>query len=1174
MQRQISPNTQKARGLSLRKQFILYGLSIVLPVLAFGAWAVSNYSRAEREATEQTALWHARDLSKSIEHELRRVADQLATLSGSRALAEGDYERLYRRSAHVAQIFNATMVVRDGTGQQVLNTAVPWGTQLPTSNMLQDGRDDLAAGKTHISNLYVGAVKKRPIVTVSVPIIENGLLTHSISMSLEPENLLKGLGISLPPDGWIAGIADRNKVIIASTHNHQKLIGKPATASVGSGVKSPLHGLTEISTPTGKRVLRAHHRLDLSGWTAAVMLPIEKLEGPFAIRWQTLAAAGAMLLVFASTLAAIMANSLIRQFRGLADQASALVMGAPITKRPSRLKEANEVIHSLQAASQQLNARNAAVRDNEAQLRAVLDGVPIGMFRSDLDKNAIYANTRLCDMANTTMEEMNGRKWLQALPEASRAALESDWAAEIAQKGYFEREFEAISVRRGLGIVHIQFHAVPELDTRGNASGYIGTVTDITKRKRAEQALTDEIDRFKRMTLASPDAVYLHDVTSHEITFLNRSLHDVLGLGSQTPATIGAAVFHDVIASDDVESYQAHMAKMRATADGKVEDIMFRVSRRGRPADVWVHTRSVVFTRHPDGRVNQVLCIATDITAHKQAEQLLAEENDRFKRIALASPDIIYIYDRGARRVSFLNRSLRDSLGFSDGASKARGADEMYELIFEDDLEKAHAHIRGMRDAADGEVRKAPVCRFRAPDGGVRWLENRSVVFTRRADGSAHQILCVATDITESKLNSEAIERSNAELEGRVAVEVSRRQQAQLELARTNNLEAIGRLTGGVAHDFNNMLSIIMTSLQLFKREHGAKVRLDDIDTALAGAETGRRLTQQLLSFARRQPVDPVVIHPGDHLGSIVRWIRSTLGEDIEVRTTFPADLGSIRVEEAGFDSAIINLIMNARDAMPDGGALLIDTGNIRLATHDEDTPAGEYVFLAITDTGTGMPPEVVQQAFDPFFTTKGAHGGGTGLGLSSVYGFARQSRARVEIRSKPGHGTSVVLYFPRTTAAPHQVSGNIDANEVIEGRGQVVLVVEDIPKVRELVARTLDAVGYRTLTADNGVEARQMLESARTDGTRIDAVLSDVRMPGGESGPDLAHWVEDHAPGIAVVLMTAYDDGLQTAQGPVGSPDDRPERRPIVRLRKPFTAAQVTRGLHDAWLALPERGA
>jgi PAS domain S-box-containing protein len=1185
--------TAKPRGLSLLSHLVAYALLISAPVLLFSIWMVNHYSKAEREATEQQARWYARDLSKSIEHELRRVADQLNTLSHSRSLLGGDLENLYRRASHAAQIFRGSMVVRDASGQQLLNTRVAWGTPLPVSALPQDARDDLAAGRPHISDLYIGAVKRQPVVTVTIPILEDKRLTHSISLSLDPATLLTGLGIPLPPPGWIARIADRQGIIIASTQNQVASVGQPA-------IPIPRETLTQdgntdewgddvVTTLEGVHALRAYHRSPLSGWTTTVMMPFAQLEKPFEQRWQALAWLGKTSLGMSVLLAFVLAHQLVQQFNLIAQRASSLMTGNPVIGKRSSVREVNGVIHSLTTAETALTSRDNALRESEAQLRAVFGGSPIGMFRADLDKNFTYANPRLCEFANASLERMLGRTWMATLERTAREQICKVWDSAMVEGKSFETEFQSTSVKRGLGLVHGHIYAVPEYNADGRLIGYIGTVSDITQRKQAEAARDAQRDRFEQMLLATPDMVYLHEVGNAEIGFLNRDLGEVLGFPERGGKDLTYADLDAMVAPEDLAKCHRHREVMRHARDGEVHqvEVRLRIPNSANP-HVYLLVRSVVFARGGGGAVHQVLGVVTDITARKAAEARVAEEVERFKRMTHASPDLIYLYDRQAHMVTDLSRSLREVLGHPSNGSAARGADDMYEFIFPEDLDAAHDHIRSLRAARDGVV-YSHESRFKGADGGTRWLHNRSVVFSRHDDGRVHKLVCFTTDITDRKLVNEALARSNAELEAQVGVEVKRREQAQRELARAQNLEAIGRLTGGVAHDFNNVLTVVMGSLQLFKKRHKEAVPLSLINDALDGAETGRRLTQQLLSFARRQRLDPITINLGDHLGGVVRWIETTLHESIEVRTNFDPDIGTIKVDETGLDSAVINLIMNAQDAMGDSGVLFVEAGNIYLAEADgEDSGPGDYVYLSISDTGSGIAPEIAQRIFEPFFTTKhGDQSGsndrnatagdpdsvrqqhhGSGLGLSSVYGFVRQSKGRIELRSVPGQGSCFTLYFPRVADTVQPLAGLPDETEdVVHGGGAMVLVVEDMPGVRKLMIEMLESLRYRTLEAETGVAARNMIQAARATGSpKIDAVLSDVVMPGGVSGPDLAHWIEDYTPEIAVVLMTGYDDGLQASECP--NPPGGLARRAITRIAKPSTPRQISIALHEARVA------
>ena len=351
--------------------------------------------------------------------------------------------------------------------------------------------------------------------------------------------------------------------------------------------------------------------------------------------------------------------------------------------------------------------------------------------------------------------------------------------------------------------------------------------------------------------------------------------------------------------------------------------------------------------------------------------------------------------------------------------------------------------------------------------------------------------------------------------------------QAQMALNQAQKLKAVGQLTGGVAHDFNNLLTIILGNLamleeglrdnpELFKSAH----------TAMNAARRGADLTRRLLAFSRQQALQPRLLAPGQQLQEIAELLARTLGANIELETAADPAVWNIRVDPGQLTNAVLNLAINARDAMPGGGCLRIEAGNVTLdaahAARYPDVVAGDYVRLTVADTGTGMTPEVVERAFEPFFTTKEL-GAGTGLGLSMVYGFVKQSGGHVRIRSQVGAGTTVELYLPRHTSRGRETLAAAQAaldESRLRGRERVLLV-EDDPDIRDFVARTLTGFGYRVREAATGREALALL----APDAPVDLLLSDMTMPGGISGYDLVLEARRQQPELRVLLMSGFTD-------------------------------------------------
>jgi signal transduction histidine kinase len=394
--------------------------------------------------------------------------------------------------------------------------------------------------------------------------------------------------------------------------------------------------------------------------------------------------------------------------------------------------------------------------------------------------------------------------------------------------------------------------------------------------------------------------------------------------------------------------------------------------------------------------------------------------------------------------------------------------------------------------------------------------------------------------------------------------DITDRTRAEDQLRQAQKMEAVGQLTGGVAHDFNNLLTVVTGSLELLE----ARVQRDDarnlIDEAMEAAKQGVKLNKQLLAFARRQPLDPKVIDLNKLVLNMSDWLRRTLGEAVQVRTVQAEDLNKTSADPNQVENAILNLAINARDAMPDGGTLTIETANVRLDRNPtagpDDIAPGDFVRLSVTDTGSGIAPEVRERAFEPFFTTKEAKSG-TGLGLSMVYGFARQSGGHVTLDSEMGRGTSVNLFLPQVSAGAEAAEINQieeseaapdTAAEFARARGETVLIVEDNRPVRRITIKRLTDLGYFVLEAEDGATALEFLETGR----RIDLLFTDVLMPGGMGGGELAREARRLHPGIKILFTSGYPSAAAVRKGLL---DEGAKL-----LTKPYTKAELVHGIRS----------
>ena len=465
--------------------------------------------------------------------------------------------------------------------------------------------------------------------------------------------------------------------------------------------------------------------------------------------------------------------------------------------------------------------------------------------------------------------------------------------------------------------------------------------------------------------------------------------------------------------------------------------------------------------------------------------------------------------------------------GYPDGAAHWTLAEAIEHFLPEDRQAVAAAFARA---ETSGSLEFEHRIR-RASDGVVRCLrvEGRTYLL----DGQPVRISGVVTDVTD-------------------------RRQLQDQLRQSQKMEAVGQLTGGLAHDFNNLLTGIAGSLELLQTRV-AQGRLGEVERYVAAAQGAARraaaLTHRLLAFSRQQTLDPKPTSANRLIAGMEDLIRRSIGPSVALEVIAAGGLWNTLVDPNQLENALLNLAINARDAMPDGGRLTIETGNKWLderGAAQRDLSPGQYVSICVSDTGTGMTPDVIERAFDPFFTTK-PQGLGTGLGLSMIYGFARQSEGQARIYSEPGRGTMVCLYLPR-----HLGQAEAEQELVADGhapraeQGETVLVVDDEPAIRMLVMEVLEELGYVAFEAADGLAGMKVLQSA----ARIDLLITDVGLPGGMNGRQLAEAGRTSRPDLKVLFITGYAENAVLNHGHLAVG--------MHVLTKPFSMAGLARRIKD----------
>ncbi|MGX4640508.1 response regulator [Massilia sp. SYSU DXS3249] len=462
-------------------------------------------------------------------------------------------------------------------------------------------------------------------------------------------------------------------------------------------------------------------------------------------------------------------------------------------------------------------------------------------------------------------------------------------------------------------------------------------------------------------------------------------------------------------------------------------------------------------------------------------------------------------------------------------------------------VDPAYAHLAGPArlDSEANPIAYSEFVIIRADTGERRWIARRGQPVASTVEG-VQRYLGVAFDITERKRTEDnlrqaesALRALNGALERQVALEETERFKVEEALRQAQKMEAVGQLASGVAHDFNNVLQIISSNLQLMELDGVNSVLAARLASAVAAVERGSKLSFQLLAFARRQPLLPVATHLGALLADMASLLARALGDRIEVALDSAPELWNAEVDRNQLENAILNMAINARDAMAGEGRLAIALSNARL----DGTPGGEHVCLAITDTGCGMPPEVLAKIFDPFYTTK-APGKGTGLGMSMVYGFVKQSGGEIRIESRAGQGTTIRIYLPRAHGEAQQHEGG--AGVSVHGAGETVLVVDDDAAVVASTTEILAGLGYRVLGAGDGEQALAILR-----GAAVDLLFTDLSMPGAVDGAALVGQCRALAPATRILLTSGHlGDGAVEAG--------------IELLPKPYSRAQLAQAVRQ----------
>ena len=761
------------------------------------------------------------------------------------------------------------------------------------------------------------------------------------------------------------------------------------------------------------------------------------------------------------------------------------------------------------------------LRGSQSNIRLLLDSMIEGFYAVDTEGVTTLCNAAFVRMMGFASEDdAIGRRLHTVIhhhhPDGSPYAVEDCPIYTCARYGTRAHvRDELFYPVDGRAPLPVDYQVIPLL-SGGEHRGAICTFVPVTDERNAAERLE------LALNAGAIVGTFVWDVPADTFIADDR-FADAFGLSAeQCRSGLPLAQVTASIHEDDRPRVAKAIAA--ALAQGGAYRCEYRVIQRD-GAYHWVEANGRV-ELDDQGNALRFPGVLLDIAARREAEAQRDRLTSLLHSFTEAVPGVIYAKDRDGRFL-VANRGTTELIGKPPEAYIGKSdADVLDDKVEAERLMATDRRIMatGQQEQAEEEVRLA--------DGTpATWLSTKAPLLDEH--GAIIGLVGSSVDITRLKQAEAAVHELNRTLERRVVEAIAERQHVEEALRQSQKMEAVGQLTGGLAHDFNNLLTGMMGNLELLQSRI-ARGRLDDIERFILAAQgAGRRaasLTQRLLAFSRRQTLDPKPTDINRLIDGMEDMLRRTVGPTVAIEIVSAAGLWTANIDAGQLENALLNLCINARDAMPDGGRLTIETANRWLddrTASERDLAAGQYLSLCVTDTGTGMSPETIERAFEPFFTTKPI-GQGTGLGLSMIYGFARQSGGQVRIYSEVGAGTTMCIYLPRHHGDAEMIEVDEKAARPDDARGQTVLIVDDEATIRHLVDEVLAEHGYTVIGAADGIAGLKVLQS----GSRIELLITDVGLPNGMNGRQVADAARSLRPDLKILFITGYAENAAVGNG------------------------------------------
>jgi PAS domain S-box-containing protein len=716
----------------------------------------------------------------------------------------------------------------------------------------------------------------------------------------------------------------------------------------------------------------------------------------------------------------------------------------------------------------------------DSVLAAIVQSSQAAIISKTLDGVVTSWNDAAERMFGYSAAEMIGRP-ISIIASPRRPDEMSQILARIRRGERVER-FDSERRHKDGTTIHVSISVSPIHDDSGAVVGASKIAFDISRQKLAEAQLVErsaQLDEFAHLLDLAPAMVCSLD---GRILFWGRGMQSLYGWSAEEAIGRRAGELLSTLHPMPAQDIQAELLEA-----GEWQGELVQADRDGAVVTVASHW---ALHRDHDGKPVSILILDWDVTEAKRSQEMIAEREARLRSVLDTSPNAVITID-----------AMGIVQSFSDAAEKLFGY-AAGEVI--------GRNVKMLMPSSHRDVHDAHLERYRRT-GERRIIGIGRQVEAQKKDGSVFPMELAVGEVTlgEIRIFTGFIRDLSASVK------------LEHDLRQAQKMEAIGQLTGGIAHDFNNLLAVIAGNLEMLERRVTDADGRDILREAQEAAQLGAELGKRLLAFGRRQSLLPRPTDLSALAAGLVDLLRRTLGPTIDIATRLADRLPATMVDPGQVENALLNLAVNARDAMPKGGRLIIETGERevdedQVAAYAELTP-GHYVTLSVTDTGSGMPPEVQRRAFEPFYTTKGP-GAGSGLGLSMIYGFVKQSGGHVQLYSEVGHGTTVRLYLPAQAGGAVAAPADVAAAPRPKA-SETILVVEDDERVRRVSVRRLKELGYRVIEAENGPAGLRELQS----GPPIDLLFTDIVMAGGMSGADLAHEARKRFPELRILFTSGF---------------------------------------------------